>query len=98
MGRSDDERIPIESEDTDDTTPADPPGAAISRFAEHQYDLCAALHNVGPRLDDAPRDVRIFILDNLIAIVGDVVDGFTDSLRQLKEQREMEMIFRRRDK
>jgi len=82
--------------DVDDLTPADPPGAALSRLAEHQRELCATFDRVAPLLDTARGNDRVFLLEKLAALCAEGERAFHDCNQALTALYEVDAVFRHR--
>jgi len=82
--------------DLDDVTPADPPGAALSRLAEHQRELCATFDRVAPLLETARGSDRVYLIEKLAALCAEGERAFRDCNQALTALYELEAVFRPR--
>ena len=80
----------------DDVTPADPPGAALCRLAEHQRGLCETFDRVAPLLDRSRGSDRVFLLEKLADLCAEGERAFADCRQALTSLYELESVFKPR--
>jgi len=83
--------------DISDQTPTESPGGAIRRLAEHLRDLCPAFDRCAGLYETASRADRPMVLEGLIDIGTQARDRFDQMIGVLRDQFEMESVFRGRD-
>lgn len=80
----------------DDVTPADNPGSAVRRFTGDLRELCQGFDRLSPRLDEATRDERPFLLTQFAALAGDIERTARELREAMTAQLELETVFRPR--